>query len=112
MQLYRGCVALTYVSFCGPENLPPLEAFAIGCPVIAADIGGAAEQLGEAAILVNPEDPAEIAKAIKRMMEDPAARQWLIEMGHARAARFTSTDFVRGMLSIFDRFESVRRSWA
>src|SRR5262249_63267 len=36
--LYRNAVALTYLSFCGPENLPPLEAFALGCPVIAARV--------------------------------------------------------------------------
>src|SRR5262249_1050538 len=31
--LYQHALALTYVSTCGPENLPPLEAFALGCPV-------------------------------------------------------------------------------
>jgi glycosyltransferase involved in cell wall biosynthesis len=43
---------LRYPSFFGAENLPPLEAFALGCPVIAADMPGAREQLGDAAILV------------------------------------------------------------
>src|SRR5258708_331941 len=38
--LYQNALALTYVSFFGPENLPPLEAFALGCPVIAADVHG------------------------------------------------------------------------
>jgi glycosyltransferase involved in cell wall biosynthesis len=38
---YQNALALTYVSFFGPENLPPLEAFALGCPVIAARVDGA-----------------------------------------------------------------------
>jgi glycosyltransferase involved in cell wall biosynthesis len=41
--------ALTFVSYFGPDNLPPLEAFALGCPVIASAIEGSEEQLGSAA---------------------------------------------------------------
>ena len=48
--LYRGAHSLLYLSF-GPENLPPLEAYALGCPVVASDVPGAREQLGEAALL-------------------------------------------------------------
>ena len=54
--LYRGAHALVYLSFFGPENLPPLEAFALGCPVVQADVPGAREQLGDAALLVPPTD--------------------------------------------------------
>ena len=45
--LYQSALCLCYVSFFGPENLPPLEAFGLGCPVIAADVPGASEQLAE-----------------------------------------------------------------
>ena len=34
--LYRHAFALAYVTFFGPENLPPLEAFGLGCPVVAS----------------------------------------------------------------------------
>jgi glycosyltransferase involved in cell wall biosynthesis len=112
VQLYRSCLALTYVSFCGPENLPPLEAFAIGCPVIAADTPGAREQLAEAAILVSPADPEAIAAAIKQVAEDTSMRQDLLGRGRERAMRFRSADFVRGVFGLLDRFETVRRSWA
>jgi glycosyltransferase involved in cell wall biosynthesis len=112
VHLYRSCLALTYVSFCGPENLPPLEAFALGCPVIAADIPGAREQLGEAALFVRPEDPEHIAQAIERLAGDADLRQRLIQAGLGRARRFTADDFVRGVLAALDRFEVVRRSWA
>lgn len=109
--LYRSCLALTYVSFCGPENLPPLEAFALGCPVIAADIPGSREQLGDAAILVSPDEPRAIAAAIKRLADEPSARRELIERGRLRAGRFTAKDFVSGVFSIIGRFEAVRRTW-
>jgi glycosyltransferase involved in cell wall biosynthesis len=49
--LYRNAFALTYVTFNGPNGLPPLEAFALGCPVVASKILG--EQLGDGALLVD-----------------------------------------------------------
>ena len=109
--LYRRALALTYVSFFGPENLPPLEAFALGCPVIAADVPGAREQLGDSALLVDPTRPEEIAQAIRSLHRDPSLRQTLVERGRARAARWTALDFVRGVFAILDEFEAVRRCW-
>ena len=109
--LYRGAFALTYVTFFGPENLPPLEAFALGCPVIASDVGGAREQLGEAALLVDPREPAAIAGAVKRLHDDEALRRELIAKGRARAEKWTAKDFVRGVFNALDEFEPVRTCW-
>lgn len=106
--LYRNALALTYVSFFGPENLPPLEAFALNCPVIAANVSGAQEQLGDAAILVDPAEPAEIAADIRRVSEDPQLRERLRAAGKKRAASWTSDDFVRGVFDILDSFDRSR----
>ena len=51
--LYQHAEALIYPSLFGPDNLPPLEAMALGCPVIAARVDGADEQIGDAGILVD-----------------------------------------------------------
>lgn len=110
--LYRQALALTYVSFFGPENLPPLEAFALGCAVIASRVDGAEEQMGDAALLVDPSNPEEIAAAIRRISEDAALRATLIEKGHKRAMKWTADDFVQGVFTILDRFEPIRRNWA
>ncbi len=109
--LYRGAFALAYVTFFGPENLPPLEAFALGCPVVASDVSGAREQLGDAALLVDPRDPAKIAAGIKALHDDKDLRRRLIENGRARAERWTAKDFVREVFKTFDEFEPVRRCW-
>jgi glycosyltransferase involved in cell wall biosynthesis len=110
-RLYLHAVALSYVSFFGPENLPPLEAFAAGCPVIASRVDGAEEQLGDAAILVDPRDPARIAEAIGSLARDSGRRETLIARGRERAHRCTPDDFVRGVFALFDEFEPVRRCW-
>jgi glycosyltransferase involved in cell wall biosynthesis len=111
VSLYRNAFALTYLSFFGPENLPPLEAFALGCPVIASNVSGASEQLGDAALLVDPRNEKQIADAIKSIHDDDALRQTLVARGMARASKWTGEDFVRSVFSILDEFEAVRRCW-
>lgn len=109
--LYRGAFALTYVTYFGPENLPTLEAFALGCPVVASDVDGARAQLGDAALLVDPREPSEIAAAIKSLHDDKNLRQTLIEKGRTRAESWTAVNFVRGVFSALDEFEPVRKCW-
>lgn len=111
INLYRNAFALAYLSFFGPENLPPLEAFALGCPVIASKVAGSEEQLGHAALLVDPTRPREIADSIRRLHEDASMRDSLVERGFDRARQWTADDFVRGVFRILDEFEAVRRSW-
>ena len=109
--LYCGAFALVYVTLFGPENLPPLEAFACGCPVIASNVPGAQEQFGDAALLVNGLDVSEIANAIIRMKDNPTLRESFINKGLIQAKKFTSSDFVKGVFDIFDEFELIRRNW-
>jgi glycosyltransferase involved in cell wall biosynthesis len=109
--LYQHAHALTYLSFFGPENLPPLEAFALGCPVVAADVPGARDQLGDAALLVPPVEPLRIAGAI-RSLEEPKLRSDLIERGRERAERMTPEAYVRGVIEFLDDFERTRRCWS
>ncbi len=112
VSLYRHAFALTFVTFFGPDNLPPLEAFALGCPVIASKVTGAEEQLGDAALLVDPKDPEHIASAIKLLWDDRHQRQKLIERGLERAMKWTGEDYVKGVFSILDELESICRCWS
>ncbi len=111
VELYRCAAMLTYVSFCGPENLPPLEAFALGCPVVAANVPGASEQLGEAALLFDPLCPEDMAKKIHTLLTQPEKREDLREKGLKRAAASTVGNFVAGMIKLFDEFARYRQSW-
>jgi len=109
--LYRNARALVYPSFSGPENLPPLEAFALGCPAIVSNYRGAEEQLGDSAVLFDPANPAAIAQAIARVITDESLRVQLIERGKTRADKWTGRDFVAGVFKIFDSFEAQRCCW-
>jgi glycosyltransferase involved in cell wall biosynthesis len=109
--LYRNAQALVYLTYFGPENLPPLEAFALGCPVIASDVPGAREQLSDAALLVHPGDDQAVAEAIVRLLRDPALKAGLVERGRQRAQQWTAREYVNGVLDFCDRFAAVRRCW-
>lgn len=60
--LYRGANALVMATYFGPTNLPPLEAWAVGTPVIYPEAFKA--QAGDAAVLFDYDDPTSLAKAI------------------------------------------------
>jgi glycosyltransferase involved in cell wall biosynthesis len=109
--IYAGAFALSYVTYFGPENLPPLEAFFCGCPVIASDVSGAAEQLGDAALRVNVSHPEEIALAVKQIHDDAQLRASLVEKGFARVGKFTGLDYVREVFAMLDEFEAIRINW-
>lgn len=109
--LYRQAFALAYVTFFGPENLPPLEAFALGCPVVASAVSGAGEQLGDCALLVAPTDEKQIAQALLALHRDEALRRRLIECGRKRAISYTAAHFAKGMFDIMDEMEPVIRTW-
>jgi glycosyltransferase involved in cell wall biosynthesis len=106
--LYRHAYALTYLSLFGPENLPPLEAMALGCPVVAADVPGAREQMGDAALFVPPLDPQAVADAVRQV---DVERERLVAAGRERAPQLTADGYVGGVLEFLDEFERIRRGW-
>ena len=111
MALYRKATALVFASFLGPENLPPLEAFALGCPVIASQLNGSQDQFGDAAIQLDPKSPELWADTVQELRRDSTRRASLIAKGKIRAREFTSDDFIRGLFKIFDDFEPYRSTW-
>lgn len=109
--LYQNALSLVFMTFLGPDNLPPLEAFAMGCPVIASDIPGADEQLGEAALRVDPTSHTDLADAIQQLVEQPEERRRLVERGRSRASKWQPSDYVSRMMNVFKEVEPYRRCW-
>jgi glycosyltransferase involved in cell wall biosynthesis len=108
--LYQHAHALLFVSRFGPENLPPLEALALGCPAIVSDVPGTAEQVGDAALVVNTADSEAVADAVLRVGES-RERERLVEAGVLRARSWTADDYVNAVLRWVDEFERERRLW-
>lgn len=66
--LYKNACSLIMASFVGPTNMPPLEAMELGCPVICSDLPGHREELGDAAIFINPLSAESISLAMETMI--------------------------------------------
>lgn len=86
---YRGASAFVFPSLYEGFGIPPLEAQACGCPVIAARAASIPEVLGDSALLFDPLDTAQIADSMRRVLHDSALRQRLRRRGLANAARFS-----------------------
>jgi len=110
VELYRGAFCLAFPTLFGPDNLPPLEAFGLGCPVVASDVPGAREQLGDAAILFPPTNEYALADAILSL-RDAAARQRLVEAGRKVATSSSWEDYAKGIIESLDDFAALRRTW-
>jgi glycosyltransferase involved in cell wall biosynthesis len=62
---------------------------AAGAPVITSNVSSLPEVVGDAALLIDPLDPAGIAQAIERVLDEPDLRADLIRRGYARAGTFS-----------------------
>lgn len=91
--LYRTAHALVMPTFFGPSNIPQLEAFLLGCPVITSNVPGINEQVGDAALQVRPDSVESIAAGIITLWTDDAIRQDLIRKGYAHVSSWTSERF-------------------
>jgi len=98
--LYAGARALVMPTFFGPTNIPVLEAWALGCPVLTSDIPGIREQAGDAALLVDPRSVEAIADGIFRLWTDAGLRGDLAERGRRRLAAYTPAEFRRRLREI------------
>jgi len=92
-ELYRRARALIMPTFFGPTNIPPLEAFIAGCPVAVSGVYGIPAQVGDAALLFNPESVDEIAVCIARLWEDDKLCADLVEKGKKRALLWGQKEF-------------------
>lgn len=81
-------LALTYVSYFEGFGIPIVEAFYAGTPVITSNVTSMPEVAGDAALLVDPFKPEDIALALAKIAENPEIRKDLIEKGHQRKLKF------------------------
>ena len=89
-------------------GLPPLEAMAHGTPVVTSNTSSLPEVVGNAAVLVNPENVFEIMRALHRVLIDQALRDKLKERGYEQAKRFSWDASARQILRVYHEVTDKR----
>jgi glycosyltransferase involved in cell wall biosynthesis len=102
-ELYRRARALVMPTFYGPTNIPPLEAFVVGCPVAISGTYAMPEQAGGAALLFDPKSEPEIADCIYRLWTDDRLCAELKETGKQQAANWGQQQYNARFLQIIDQ---------
>ena len=87
--LYRGAVALIFPSRYEGFGLPPLEALACGAPVVGSDASSIPEVVGDAGVLLPPDDDAGMAQALVQLATDEGFRAELSRRALSQAATFS-----------------------
>lgn len=102
-ELYRRARALVMPTYYGPTNIPPLEAFAAGCPVAVSGVYGMPEQVGDAALLFHPDSVEEIAGCIRGLWSDDRLCALLVEKGRQRLADWGRPQFNARLREIIEQ---------
>jgi len=101
--LYANALCLAFPSLYEGFGLPPLEAMAHGCPVVASDAASLPEICGEAASYCDPYDPESIRLRIEELLNEPARRHLLIEAGYQRIEHFAPERMAQRLLKAYSR---------
>ena len=109
--LYEGCRAVVMPTYFGPTNIPPLEAWLIGKPLIYSS--QFREQAGNAALYVDPDDADALARAMHTCLDGETSGA-LVSAGTTRLQQIEQRrkDAEAALLARLRQFEAKRSCWA
>jgi len=101
INLYKYAELFVFPSLYEGFGLPPLEAIACGCPVIASNIPILKEILGEEIACFDPYDPDNIAKEVKNALLNDYKKRKLLEIGKERLKIFDKDKIIQQHINLF-----------
>jgi len=109
--LYKQALALVMPTYFGPTNIPPLEAFKLGCPVLYSDLPGLRDQVKGAALLLDLKDPESLVKNLLKVIGNSADIKTLIANGYRIVESWTDQDYWYKLKEIFDEYAVKLKCW-
>jgi len=106
---YQAASAFVFPSLYEGFGLPPLEAMACGTPVVCSNVSSLPEVVGDAAVVVNPENVFDIARGMKEVLLDDRLRVRLIARGIEHAREFSWERTARQVLQAYEEIASYKK---
>jgi glycosyltransferase involved in cell wall biosynthesis len=100
--LYNHAALFVFPSFYEGFGLPPLEAMACGCPVVASKAASIPEVCGDAAYYVDPSNVESIAQGISEVLTNRHLREGLTAKGRERIKRFSWEQAAQEHIRVLD----------
>lgn len=110
--LYKSALALVMPTYFGPTNIPPLEAFAVGCPVIYSDLKGLRDQVGDAALLCNLNEPENLSNHISLLMYDHEVRASFVQKGFEKLEEIKEISLIKKLQNIIEKYEVKQKCFS
>ena len=112
--LYSQALALVMPTYFGPTNMPPLEAFKFKVPVLYSNIKGLREQVEDAALLLDLNDPNSLVENLEKLLNSNELRNDLVNKGQAKYNQIISHNNRNNydiLKNIIENFKSRRECW-
>lgn len=111
IELYRQSIGLVMPTYFGPTNLPPIEAFELGVPVLYSNRPELKKQVDDAALLLDLKDPGSMANHLVNLIGDKNLRDKLVKKGREKLVEVSEEDRVQILATILDDFRWKRLCW-
>jgi glycosyltransferase involved in cell wall biosynthesis len=106
--LYGGASCCVFPSFYEGWCSPPMEAMACGAPVVASNRSSLPETVGEAALLIDPDDPLSIANGLATVLTNERLHHELVLKGYARVKQLTWRASAERLISVYRQINRAR----
>jgi glycosyltransferase involved in cell wall biosynthesis len=103
LEVYNSVECLLFPSWYEGFGLPPLEAMACGTSVVASNAASLSEAVGDAGLVVDPQDEEKLAQAMRAVLTNDDLCQSLSERGLVRARQFTWKETAQKTLAVYEQ---------
>jgi glycosyltransferase involved in cell wall biosynthesis len=110
--LYERAALFVFPSRYEGFGVPPLEAMALGCPVVSSDSSAMPSVLGDAAAFFRSDDAGHLASMLDEVLSNGEMRRALVERGHERVRRYAWSEGARILVNILEQCAQVPRDHA
>lgn len=107
---YNAAELFVFPSLYEGFGLPPLEAMACGTPVVSSNAASLPEVIGEAGLLVAPQDAEGLTEAMRRVLGDQSLREQLRERGLRQARQFSWEKAAQQTITVYQQVLGTRET--